>query len=187
MTFLNTLRTRRTVRLYQQKRIPYKHLEECVEAARLAPSARNIQPLEYVIVDSGKLLKEMFSCLGMGGGITDFSGREPAAYVAVLVNRELRGNWASHDCGMAAENLVLAAWNRGIGSCILAMINKDRMRELLRIPERYEIELVVAMGYPAERPVAEDISEGTKSYRDGKGVLHVPKRTLKQVLHRNGF
>ena len=187
MTLLQTIRTRRTVRLFMQKRVPYKYLEECVEAARLAPSARNIQPLEYVVVDSDKLRSGMFSCLGMGGGITDFSGREPAAYVALLVNRELRGNFAAHDCGMAAQNLVLAAWSRGIGSCILAMINKDRMRKLLGIPDSYDIELVVAMGYPAEKPVAEDMGESTKSYRDGKGILHVPKRSLKQVLHRNRF
>jgi nitroreductase len=187
MTLLQTLRTRRTVRLFQQKRIPYRHLEECVEAARLAPSARNIQPLEYVVVDSEKLRGKMFSCLGMGGGITDFSGREPAAYVAVLVNRELRGEWAGHDCGMAAENLVLAAWNRGIGSCILARINRDKIREILGIPDRYETDLVVALGYPAEKPVPEDMTESTNSYRDGKGVLHVPKRPLKQILHRNGF
>jgi len=187
MPLPEAIRTRRTIRLYQQKPVPWKDLEEMVEAARLAPSARNLQPLEYVIVDSPKLLKEMFSCMGFGGLISDFKGKEPAAYVVVLVNKGLKGDWTSHDSGMAVENLVLAAWEKGIGSCILARINRDRIREILRIPEKYEIDLVVTLGYPAEKPVIEEMSAGTDYRRDSKGILRVPKRPLREILRRNGF
>jgi nitroreductase len=192
MPFPEILRTRRTVRLYQQKPLSWSELEECVDAARFAPSARNIQPLEYVVVTEEKLRKEMFSCMDMGGGISDFRGKEPAAYAVVLVNNELKGQWYAHDCGLAVQNLVLAAWEKGIASCILARINKDRIRSLLKIPETHEIELVVTMGYPAETPVAEDITqdelkEDLLSKRDAKGILHVPKRPLKKILHRNAF
>ena len=187
MNFPEILRTRRTVRLYQQKEIPYGQLEECVDAARFAPSARNIQPMEYVLVTDEKLRKEMFSCMGMGGGVSDFKGKEPAAYAVVLINKSLRGDWASHDCGLAVQNLVLAAWEKGIASCILARVNKERIRGLLKIPDTHEIELVVTMGYPAERPLAFDSDDMTQFGRDSKGVLHVPKRRLKDVLHRDGF
>jgi nitroreductase len=187
MPFSEILRTRRTVRLYQQKPLSWSELEECVDCARFAPSARNIQPMEYVIVMEEKLRKEMFSCIGMGGGISDFRGKEPMAYVVVLVNKEMRGDWASHDCGLAVGNLVLAAWEKGIASCILARINREKIGALLRIPEKYNIELVVTLGYPAEKPVAEEMQKDTHGYRDSKGVLHVPKKPLKSILHRNGF
>jgi nitroreductase len=192
MDFHEILKTRRTVRLYQQRPLDWKELEECVDCARLAPSARNIQPLEYVVVTEEKLCREMFSCMGFGGGIKDFSGKEPAAYAVVLVNKELKGDWTSHDCGLGVQNLVLATWEKGIASCILARVNKEKIRSLLKIPETHEIELVVTLGYPAETPVAEDISqdvlkESLLSRRDSKGVLHVPKRRLKDILHRNGF
>ena len=187
MPFSEILRTRRTVRLYQQKEIPYSHLEECVDAARFAPSARNIQPMEYVLVTDGSLRKEMFSYMGFGGSVQDFRGKEPMAYAVVLVNKGLRGNWTSHDCGLSVQNLVLAAWEKGIASCILAMVNREKIRELLKIPDTHDIEMVVTMGYPAEKPVAVEMEKDTNVFRDAKGTLHVPKRTLKKILHRDGF
>ena len=216
MPFSEILKTRRTVRLYQQKPIPEKELEEIVDAARMAPSARNIQPLEYVVVDSEKLRKEMLPCIGLGGFVSsivkDYSEKQPMAYAVVLVKKELKGNWTNHDCGLALENLVLAAWEKGIASCIVANINRDKIRSLLKIPEEYDIDVLVTLGYPDEKPVAEEMElrteggqkkEGDKSrlqatgrllgesdtpvFRDGKGVLRVPKRPLRKILHRNGF
>ena len=188
MPLSEVIKTRRTIRQYQQKPIAYAELEGFVDAARLAPSARNSQPLEYVIVDGESLRKEMFACMGFGGGITDFSGKEPAAYVVVLVNKDLKGPWSAHDCGLAVENMLLAAWDKGIGTCILARVNKDRIKQILKIPDKYEIDLVVTMGYPAEKAVAEDMKGEVTSYsRDDKGVLHIPKRPLKKIAHRNGF
>jgi nitroreductase len=155
--------------------------------ARLSPSARNIQPLEYIIVDSRGPLKEMFPCMGFGGLVEDFSGKEPMVYVVVLVNKSLVNDWTKHDCGLAVENLLLAAWEKGIASCILARINRKKIRALLKIPDNYEIELVVTMGYPAERPVAFDSDDMAGFTRDAKGVLRVPKRRLRKILHRNKF
>jgi len=187
MAFSEVIKTRRTIRQYEQKAIPYKELEDCVDAARLAPSARNIQPLEYVIVDSHEMRKDMFSCMGFGGGVTNLSGKEPVAYVVILVNKDLKGPWAAYDCGLAIENLCLAAWEKGIGSCILARINRDKIRQILKIPEKYEIDIVVTLGYPAEKSVAYDAEGAMDYHRDEKGVLHIPKRPLSKITHRNGF
>jgi FMN reductase [NAD(P)H] len=187
MPFSDIIKTRRTIRLYQQKSIPYKDLEDCVDCARLAPSARNSQPLEYVIVDSQELLKDMFSCMGFGGGISSFVGKEPVAYIVILVNKDLKGPWAAYDSGLAVENLCLAAWEKGIGTCILARINREKIKALLKIPDKYEIDLVITMGYPAEKSAAEEMKDSNNGYRDEKGVWHVPKRPLKKIAHRNGF
>jgi nitroreductase len=191
MAFSETLKTRRTIRLYQQKPIPWKDLEECVDAARLAPSARNSQPLEYLVVTEEGLRKEMLSCMGFGGFISnvvkDYSGSQPMAYVVVLVNKDLKGEWTAHDSGLAVENLILAAWERGIGSCILARINRENIRRILKVPESHDIDLVVTLGYPDEKPVAEEMQNETQTYRDSKRVLHVPKRSLRSILHKDGF
>lgn len=187
MQFSEILRTRRTVRLYQQKPVPLKEIEECVDLARLAPSARNMQPLEYIIVTDEDLRKEMFACMGFGGRLQDLSGKEPTAYVVVLVKSSLKGDWTKHDCGLAVQNLILAAWEKGIASCILARINRDKIRSLLKIPGTHEIELVVTMGYPAEKPVAFDSDDLGQYSRDSKGNLHVPKRPLRKILHKNSF
>jgi nitroreductase len=188
MDVIEACRTRRTVRQFLPKPVPFNVLEKCVDAARLAPSARNLQVLEYVVVDSEGPLDKMFKCMGFGGDVDSFDGKEPRAYIAILINKDIPSNWDKHDSGMATENIMLAAWEQGIGSCALAKINRKGIMELLAIPERYEVDLVVALGYPAEQPVTVEASGGdTQYYRDGKGRLHIPKRRLADMLHRNGF
>lgn len=189
MDVIEACRTRRTVRQFQQKPVPFDALERCVDAARLAPSARNLQVLEYVVVDSDGPLDGMFKCMGFGGDVESFEGREPAAYIAILINRGIPSNWDRHDSGMATENIMLAAWEQGLGSCALAKINREGIKKLLLIPGNYEVDLVVALGYPAEHPVTAEVGPdgGTQYYRDEKGRLHIPKRKLADVLHRNGF
>jgi nitroreductase len=183
--------SRRTIRLFQQKPVPYGMLEPIVDAARLAPTARNAQPLEFIAVDSDGPLSGMFDCMGMGGELSrdSFQGKEPMAYIVILVNKEIETKWTQYDAGIASQNIMLSAWGQGIGSCLLAKINRDGIRELLNVPVSYEIDLVVALGYPAEQSVAEDARPGTEMhyYRDKDGRLHIPKRRLKDVLHRNSF
>ena len=82
----------------------------------------------------------------------------------------------------------MAAASLGVGSCWLGLIDREKIVGLLDIDERYKIDSVVALGKPAEEPVAEDAAtEDTKYYLDEKDVLHVPKRPLKRILHLNRF
>jgi nitroreductase len=188
---INIIKGRRTIRLYEQRDIASDDLKEMVDAARFAPSARNVQPLEYIIIDSDGPLDEMFSCMGFGGGIdeNDFEERKPRAYVVVLVNKDIPSNWYEHDSGMAVQNLMLAAWSKGIASCVLAKINRNGIRELLGVPDNYEIDLVITLGYPAEKSVVEDVgkNEDISYSRDSQGTLHIPKKRIEDVMHRNGF
>jgi len=181
---------RRTVRLFEQKPVPYEMLERCVDAGRLAPSARNLQVLEYVVVDSDGPLDAMFRCMGFGGGLDkgELKVKGPMAYVVILINKDIPSNWAKHDSAMAAQNVMLTACEQGLGSCVLAKINRKAIMELLEVPDRYETDLVVALGYPAEEPVVEPAGQGkTGYYRDREGRLHIPKRRLADVMHRNVF
>jgi len=107
MDVMEACRTRRTVRQFQQKPVPFDLLEKCVDAARLAPSARNLQILEYVVVDSEGPLDGMFKCMGFGGDVESFEGKEPQAYITILINKGIPSNWDKHDSGMAVENIML--------------------------------------------------------------------------------
>lgn len=191
METLDVIGERRTIRLFRQEAVAYDRLEKMVDAARLAPTARNLQPLEFVVVDSEGLLVGMFGCMVMGGELNreDFKGKEPMAYIVILINKELENKWTRYDAGIASQNIMLSAWDQDIGSCLLAKIDRDGIRKLLNVPDSYEIDLVVALGYPAEQSVAEDAESGKEMiyYRDKDGKLHVPKRMLKDVIHRNSF
>jgi nitroreductase len=158
-----------------------------VNAARLAPSAKNLQPLEYLIVDDKKLYEKIFENVYFGGETEKLrtEKNKPTAYILVLVNKKIRSKFSEHDVGLAIENIVLTAWEEKIGCCIMGAIKREKLKKIFKIPSNYHLDLVLALGYPAEKPVLE---EGRRKYwRDKKGILHVPKRSLKEILHWNKF
>jgi nitroreductase len=185
------IRKRRSIRRFKNKKIPYKILEKLVDFARLAPSGSNLQPLEYIIVDRKDLVGEIFKILKWAGYIypkgNPPEGEEPRAYIVVLVNKEIREKGYEHDSGLAIENICLAAEGMGLGSCIIGSIDRAKLREILGIPRKMIIDLIVALGYPNEKPIMEETYSDIKYWKDEKNVLHVPKRRLSLILHRNGY
>ena len=82
----------------------------------------------------------------------------------------------------------MVAYDEGLGSCILGSVDREKLREILKVPEDLAIALVVALGYPAENPVVDTVKAGDiKYWLDENGVLHVPKRHLKDVAKWNEY
>jgi nitroreductase len=183
---------RRTIRRFLQKPIPMEVLKKLLNAARLAPSAGNLQPCEYVLVTDRDLLDKVFSTLRWARYIapegTPKEGEKPVAYVVVLVNTRKAGEGGEIDCAAAIENMILTAWEEGIGSCWIGSVDRERLREILSIPEYCRICFVVALGYRAEEPIVEEMKgEDVKYWKDEKGVLHVPKRRLEDIVFINNY
>ena len=183
---------RRSIRRFENIPIPYEISGKCVDAARLAPSAANLQPLEYIIVDDEQLLAKVFDTLKWAAYIRPAGdpppGHRPMAYIVVLIKEGVGyKNLEIFDAGLAVENMILVALEEGIGSCCIRSIDINRLKELLNIPNNYTISLVLALGYPDESPVVEEFGESPKYWKDKDNVLHVPKRGLKEILHRNKF
>jgi len=191
MSVYETILKRRSIRCYKNTKIPYEVLEKCVNAARLAPSAQNRQPCEFIVVDREDLLYKVFDTLGWGGYIKTeeilSAGEEAKAYIVLLINENTGSNRSEFDTGIAAGYITLAALEHGIGSCCFASINQKELRQILNIPDTHRIAMVIALGYPNESPVIEEFTGSTNYWRDGEGTLHVPKRKLADILHRNGY
>jgi len=184
--------TRRTIRQYDPRPISKPQLEKIVNAARLAPSAANLQPLEYVVVDDPALRAEVFPCLKWAAAINPAGnprpGHEPTAYVFVLVNTAIRDKMYEYDVGAAIQNMALAAWGEGIASCWLVSIHKPRIVELLGIPETRLLDSVLALGYPGQVSIVEELTEDRKKYwQDEDLTFHIPKRSLEDILRFNKF
>jgi nitroreductase len=181
------IRRRRTIRKYLQKAVPEQVLIKCVDAARLSPSGGNLQPLRYVIVNDPKLLKPVFSTLSWAVYLPDYYPTEeemPQAYIVLLLDKN--GRTPIHDASIASMSISMVAYDEGLGSCILASVDREKLREVLNVPEGLTISLVVALGYPAENPVVEPVKDGNINYwLDENAVLHVPKRDLKDVVRWN--
>ena len=174
-------------RFYQDVSVELGTLKELIDLARLTPSARNQQPLKYILANQPEKNASIFSCLswaldlkGWGGPV---EGERPSAYIVILGDRTISENFGC-DHGIAAQTIMLGAVDKGLGGCILASVKKDRLRELLAIPDRYEILLTLALGKPKEQVIIEPVgpSGNVKYWRDSLGAHHVPKRALDDII-----
>ena len=189
---------RRSIREFKETPVPYDILERCVNAARLAPAAMNRQICEYIIVDDEQLLPQVFDTVGSWTGQPRpedgwSPGRRPKAYIITLINSPLEAEFGGsktntyYDVALAAENMILVALEEGIGSCPVTSFIPNMLRQVLNIPDKYEIAMVLALGFPDESPVLEVATDSIKRWFDDGDVLHVPKRELKDITHRNRF
>jgi len=188
--YAEKITNRRTIRKYAQKDVPREVLLRCVDAARLSPSGANRQPLKYVIVNDQELIKDVFSTLKWAGYLPDFQPSEqemPRAYIVILLDKSVHEN-PGHDAGIAAMSISMVAYDEGLGSCILGAVDREKLRGMLKVPDGLDIVLVVALGYAAESPVADRVKDGdVKYWLDENRVLHVPKRSLEEVVKWNRY
>jgi nitroreductase len=189
--FHDLARQNRSYRRFRQTPRPDEgDLRELVDLARLAASGGNAQPLRYIISTDDETNARIFPSLAWAGHLKEWpgpaEGERPTAYVIILCDKEV-AKAPGCDHGIAAQNILLGAVEKGLGGCMLGAIQRDRLRAALAIPERYDIALVVALGKPSEAVCVDGIGEGadTRYWRDAESVHHVPKRRLDDIIIRS--
>jgi len=181
------LKNRSYRRFYQEVDIRLEILRELVDLARLSASARNAQPLKFILSCEPQRNSLIFPRLAWARYLTGWSGpgegERPSAYIIILGDTEV-SQFFDYDAGIAAQSIMLGATEKGLGGCIIASIDREGLRKALDIPPRYEILLVLALGKPKEKVVIETVgpSGDTKYWRDSKSVHHVPKRPLNDII-----
>ena len=188
---IDLIKKTRTFRRFEQSRtIDLSVLKKLIELARLGGSARNCQPWQYALVTDPDDCARVFPYLGWAGYLSDWKGpvpgEQPNAYILCILNRNwLKGNdlEAQFDLGIATQNLLLGAMEKGIGGCRIGAYSPKLADELALAPYQ-ELSLVIALGYPAETVVLETSKDeqDIKYWRDDSDVHHVPKRSLDDVL-----
>ncbi|MFX0005689.1 MAG: nitroreductase family protein [Promethearchaeota archaeon] len=189
MDFEEIVYKRRTIRRFRQESIDLNILKKLIDFARVAPMARNIQALEFIIVQNSEIRESLFPLVNWAGSLpseqrTPEKGREPTAYIVVLLNTNIKSTYVDFDVGAAVENLLLGAVYYGIGSCWMGSINRNKIRELLNVPDYYEIKHVISLGYPDEESKIEIYKDSFKYWKTPDGQMHVPKRPLDEIIFR---
>ena len=147
MSILDSILSRRSIRKYQTKDIPDDVLNQILEVGRQAPSAANRQPIRFVIVNNHEIAKEFSSDL-----FNRFIKDAPVIIVGCAdVNSLLTGKWAVVDATIAMQSMVIAAWTLGVGSCWIGAFNEKKVKEFLRIPDKWKVVALVTLGYPSEQ------------------------------------
>jgi nitroreductase len=181
------LKTRSYRRFYEDVAISIETLRELVDLARLSASARNMQPLKYVLCCNRETNAAVFSTLAWAGYLTDWpgpvEGERPSGYIVVLGDKSLSQSFGV-DHGIAMQSILLGATEKGLGGCMIGSVQRERLRAILGISEHYEILNVVALGKPKETVVIDPVGpdDSIKYWRDGTAVHHVPKRALQDII-----
>jgi len=163
------IQKRRTIRTYTGKKISRSDLEKIVDAGRLAPSARNRQTWDFVVITERTVLDQIVSRFQPPRKYDTFEDSNYdglSAIIAVIV--EESSKYWREDGPAAAQNMLLAARDLGWGSCWIEgqmRPHEDELRELLRVPEEKRILLLVALGEPVTWSASP------------------PKKSLSEILH----
>ncbi len=177
---------RRTIRKFEQRPLSEEQLRGYVNAARVAPSAANLQPLKYAVVNTKEMTDKVFETLKWAGYLKgEYNPKEnerPTAYIVVCVDSNISKANYDMDVGAAVENIILTALADGVGSCWLGSVDRKTLAEILSLPDYLSISCVVALGYPAESPKEAVITDGDIKYYIEDGRLNVPKRSLDEII-----
>jgi len=174
-------------RFIQSRSLDIDTLNELVNLARLSASAANLQPLKYVLCCNPEKNAEIFSCLAWAAYLKDWpgpaEGERPSGYIVVLGDTAISKD-VGCDHGIASQSILLGAREKGLAGCMLGAVNREKLREILNLPEQLKILLVLALGAPREEIVVEPLGAdgGIRYWRDNRGIHHVPKRSLKDIV-----
>ena len=159
MTFLELCQKRQSDRAYDPSRpVPRAALERCVEAARLAPSACNSQPWEFIVVTDPEVRGKLAATFAGPYKMNAFA-KDAGALVAVVRRKPrlaafIGGLWRGTyfpwiDLGIAGEHFVLQAAEEGLGSCWLGWFNERAVKRLLGVGWGRKVEYLISVGWPA--------------------------------------
>ncbi|MEA3400383.1 MAG: nitroreductase family protein [Armatimonadota bacterium] len=149
MDVMEAIRERFSVRKFKHYEIEEGKLETVLEAARLAPSARNLQEWRFVVVRDPR----MREALAEAANGQRFVGEAPVVIVGCAISGEHVMSCGLHcfpiDVAIAMTHMTLAAVEQGLGTCWIGAFNADKVQELLGIPEEVIVVGLLPIGYPA--------------------------------------
>ena len=167
METLNALRSRRNVRTYQDRPIPNQDLETILEAGRRSPSSRNEQRWDFIVCTDRNQLTRL-SEVWRGASFVATSAATIALIIPAVEEARVRES-IHYDLGQVTMAMMLAAVDLGVGSGHTAVADQMLARDVLGHPENMVCAWLVALGYPADRPLA---PIKTPNRRDFEQVVH---------------
>ena len=187
MDIMELLAGRRTYRRFLQKPVPAGVVADMVEAVRLSSCGANRQAIRLVVVQSPAMVAKVQPLVKWAAYLPPEQGvpkpgEQPVLFVAVVQDASIPGD-KDTDAGIALANLTLAAWAKGVGSCIMGAIDRPRLTELLGLSENEKLHSMVALGYPAHASHVVPLTEatGVKYYLDENRDYCVPKRAAADI------
>lgn len=173
MDVFEAIKGRRSVRAYKDKDVSDEVVEKLIDAARWAPSAGNIQPWEFIVVRNPETKRKLAEA-----ALGQYFIEEAPVVIVVCANEVrsaqgygMRGKslYCLQDTAAAAQNLILAAYAMGLGTCWVGAFREEEAKRVLKVPDGVRPVAIIPIGYPAEAP------------------LPPMRRSIKQIIHYEGY
>lgn len=171
MNVSEAIKTMRAVRQYTEQNVPDQVVTTILRAGQWAGSAKNVQPWKFIVVRNRDTLQRLARC----GSYASHLKEAPCAIVVVTE----AASRADFDSGRAIQNMMLAAWGEGVGSCIASMHREADAKDVLGIPDHLKLSQVIAFGYP--RPNVVPTIEG-KPLKDV--LASTGRKPLKDIVYK---
>ena len=167
MDVFEAIQKRKSVRSYEDKPVPKETLAKLLDAARVAPSAKRVQPWHFIVVTDKKKREELSK-----GMFAKWLKNAPVV-IAACGDATASHKWYAVDTALALENIALAAVGEGLGTCFVGSFNEDDVKKLLGIPENLRVVALLAVGYASEK---EGVTSKVFSFLSGK------RRRLEEIV-----
>jgi len=176
---------RTTRRFKKDAKIEASDLKEILDLARTTSSAKNMQPIKYILVTKQQLVKQLAQSTTWAAHLKDWSQSEdeiPSAFI-IMLNDQMIDGFPMFDAGASFTAISLAAKTKGLATAPLASIDKELCKKLFVIPDSYDVMIGIAVGISAEDvKLVNTDNLDTNYYRDENQTHYVPKRSLEQII-----
>lgn len=173
MDILEVIKGRRSIRAFKSQVIPEETVEKLIDAARWAPSAGNIQPWEFVVVQKPETKRKLAEA-ALGQTFIE----EAPVVIVVCANENrssqgygMRGKilYCIQDTAAATQNILLTAYALGLGSCWIGAFREEEARKILKVPVGIRPVAIIPVGYPNETPTPRS------------------RKPINQIIHHESF
>ena len=167
MDIFEAMQKRKSVRSYEDRPVPVESLTKLLEAARIAPSARRVQPWHFIVITDKEKREELSK-----GMFAKWLHNAPVV-VAACGDVKASSKWYMVDVALAVENMALTAVGEGLGTCLVGSFDEGDVKEVLRLPENLRVVVLLAVGYPKEK---ESVTPKVFSF------LSTKRKTLEEIV-----
>ncbi|MDH5734325.1 MAG: nitroreductase family protein [Candidatus Bathyarchaeota archaeon] len=147
MSLVDVILGRRSIRRYEPEEIPKDVLDKILEAGRQAPSAANRQPWHFIVLTDHEIKKQLSKWM-----FTKHVKNSAVTIVGCANTGFIDRKWSTISTSIALQNMAIAAWAMGVGSCWIVGFKESKVKQLLEIPDKWKVVALVSFGYPAEKP-----------------------------------
>jgi nitroreductase len=145
MEIMEAITKRRSIRRFKSREVEQWKLDSALDAARWAPSSKNSQPWEFIVIKDRNTLEKIAAESTYGKHIAQ------APLAVAFVTDPSKSNRHEVDGALATQNFTLAAWALGLGTCWTGTMNREKVKEIMDIPAEKNLLTVLPLGYPAEK------------------------------------